>query len=220
MEKIILFLIFALVPFYSLVAESTLDLNKTQIEYQIKDYSYLTGKTGLNDDLMKMHFKLYAGYVNTTSTLLKKLKTIPPLSYEFGALKRRLGWEFDGMRLHEYYFENLGQISEIDTASPLYVEITKQYGSFEAWKRDFVATGAIRGIGWAILYFDPTTKGLINVWINEHNVGGLAGGKILLVMDVFEHAYITQFGLNRGEYMQTFLNHINWPVVYKRYEER
>lgn len=192
--------------------------NDTVIEYPIKDFNYLLGKTGLSDSLMEMHFKLYAGYVKTTNALLKSFRQIPPLSYEYGALKRRLGWEFDGMRLHEYFFENLGGSEEIDKTSSLYKEILRSFGTFEKWQEDFIATGAIRGIGWAVLYLDPISNRLMNAWINEHDTGELVGGKILLVMDLFEHAYLTQFGIKRGEYIQTFVSHVNWPIVAKRFE--
>ena len=218
MKTLLVYFTLFLSTFSFIEAKNDIISNDLSNEYQIKDFSYLIGKTGLNDELMQMHFKLYSGYVKTTNALLKTLKRIPPLSYEYGALKRRLGWEFDGMRLHEFYFENLGGRSEIDKTSALYKEIRRAFGSFEKWKGDFIATGAIRGIGWVILYVDPATNRLMNVWINEHDTGELAGGKILLIMDVFEHAYITQFGLKRGKYIQTFLNHVNWPIVLKRFE--
>ena len=218
MKKLLVYFVMFLSTFSLIEAKNSDVLKKEVNEYQIKDFSYLLGKTGLDDQLMQMHFKLYAGYVKTTNALLSALKRVPPLSYEYGALKRRLGWEFDGMRLHEAYFENMGGSGKIDTASALYLAIKREYGTFQKWKEDFIATGVIRGIGWVILYEDPATRRLVNAWINEHDTGELVGGKILLVMDVFEHAYITQFGLKRGEYIQTFLNHVKWPTVMKRFE--
>ena len=73
----------------------------------------------------------------------------------------------------------------------------------------------MRGIGWVVLYFDET--GLLNIsWINEHDVGHLAGAKPLLVMDVFEHAYITDYGIKRADYIEAFWKAIDWDVVEKR----
>ena len=188
--------------------------------YTAKDYSHLIGMPGFSDGLLQMHFKLYEGYVKNTNDLLAKLKSMTdPGSYEYGALKRRLGWEFDGMRLHELYFGNLGGTILLDKASPLYKAILAQFGSFEKWKRDFIATGTIRGIGWALLYLDPEQGVLTNVWINEHDTGHLAQGHPILIMDVFEHAYMPQYGLDKAKYIDAFFNNINWDAVSKRYAQ-
>ncbi len=186
--------------------------------YVTKDYSHLLGMPGFSDDLLNLHFKLYEGYVKNTNDLLAKLQTLSgSSSYEYGALKRRFGWEFDGMRLHELYFDNLGGQTSIDQKSALYAAIVGQFGSFDAWKKDFIATGSMRGIGWALLYLDPEQNRLFNVWINEHDTGHLATGKPILLMDVFEHAYMPQYGLNRAKYIEAFFNNIDWGVVAGRY---
>jgi Fe-Mn family superoxide dismutase len=121
------------------------------------------------------------------------------------------------MRLHEYYFENLKGNGVLSEKTALYQELVQQFGSYEAWKSDFVATGMMRGIGWVILYRDPQTSRFLNVWINEHDVGHLSGGTPLLVMDVFEHAYITEYGLNKNKYIEAFFSNINWDVVKRRF---
>lgn len=191
--------------------------------YQAKDYSSLFGMEGFSDDLLKMHFQLYQGYVKNTNLLMNSLKEMgrsgKEMSYDFGALKRRFGWEFDGMRLHELYFDNLGEQSLLDKESPLYREIVKNFGSYEQWKKDFIATGMMRGIGWSILYRDSQTGFLFNTWINEHDLGHLATGSPLLVMDVFEHAYMPQYGLDRASYITAFFNNIRWSLVNQRYQE-
>ncbi len=189
--------------------------------YQARDYSYLLGKMpGFNDQLLTMHFKLYEGYVSNTNKLLNTLRKMTLSNQDdtlaFGALKRRMGWEMDGMLLHELYFENLGGNGKINTSSALYKKISEDFGSYEAWKRDFKSTGLIRGIGWVILYLDPKDHMLHNVWINEHDVGHIAGGTPILVMDVWEHAYITQYGLDRAGYIDAFFKNIDWDVVEKR----
>ncbi len=185
-------------------------------QYQPKDYSNLLGMNGFGDDLLKMHFQLYQGYVKNTNLLLDTLKEMDTSTYAFTALKRRLGWEMDGMRLHELYFENLGGKGVLDSKFSLYQKIVAEFGSYDAWKKDFIAVGLTRGIGWVIMYQDPQSGKLINMWINEHDVGHLAGGKPLLVMDVFEHAYITQYGLAKQQYIDAFFQNINWDVVTKR----
>jgi len=190
------------------------------LPYVVKDYSCLLGMSGFSDELLQMHFKLYEGYVKNVNELLGKLQTMQGTSsYEYGALKRRLGWEFDGMRLHELYFDNLGGETLLDKSSSLYEALSSQFGSFEKWKKDFIATGTIRGIGWALLYFDPQQGRLVNVWINEHDTGHLVESRPILIMDVFEHAYMPQYGLDKAKYIDAFFMNIDWIVVEKRFKE-
>jgi Fe-Mn family superoxide dismutase len=135
-------------------------------------------------------------------------------SLQYAELKRRMGFEFNGMRLHEYYFENLGGTGPLlHRAGQLGKKLAEDFGSYENWERDFKGTGMIRGIGWAILYQDNETRKLFNQWINEHETGHPAGCIPVLVMDVFEHAYIVDYGLKRVDYIEGFFKNINWRVV-------
>lgn len=190
------------------------------VVYQAKDYSGLIGMPGFSETLLKNHFTLYQGYVNNTNKLLeiisgmvKEGKTATP---EFSELKRRLGWEWNGMRLHEYYFENLGGKEPLSTGSALYRKITENFGSYEFWEKEFKAVGTMRGIGWVGLYQDLHTGRLMNFWINEHDVGHPAGCEPLLIMDVFEHAFITDYGLKRADYIEAFFKNLNWKAVEAR----
>ncbi|MDP2755147.1 MAG: Fe-Mn family superoxide dismutase [Nitrospirota bacterium] len=190
------------------------------MSYTAKDYSKLIGMEGFSETLLKNHFTLYQGYVTNTnkvmdilSQMLKDDKTGTP---EFAELKRRLGWEFNGMRLHEYYFENLGGKTPLDKNGRLTKKIAEDFGSYEAWEKDFKATGAMRGIGWVVLYQDVTNGKLINFWVNEHDVSHPAGGNPVLVMDVFEHAFMLDYGLKRADYIGAFFKNINWAVVEAR----
>ena len=187
--------------------------------YTAKDYSALIGLPGFSETLLKNHFTLYQGYVTNTNkvldtldAMLKEGKTGTP---EYAELKRRLGWEFDGMRLHEYYFENLGA-KPLALNGKLAQKLAADFGSYENWEKDFKATGAMRGIGWTILYQDPASGRLINFWINEHDVAHPAGCTPLLIMDVFEHAFMIDFGLKRADYIAAFFNNLNWAAVEAR----
>lgn len=198
------------------------DSESTLAPYKAKNYEHLLGKIkGLDDSLLKMHFKLYEGYVNNTNSVLQKIQSLTNQGQsrtpEFAGLKRILGWEFDGMLLHEYYFENLGGSQPLDPNSPLALKMVKDFGSYDQWKADFISTGLMRGIGWVVAYIDPKNGRLINEWINEHDLGHLAGGTPILIMDVFEHAYITQFGLDRNKYIEVFFNNIDWSAPTKRF---
>jgi len=188
--------------------------------YEVKDYSKLIGMQGFSDALLKNHFTLYQGYVTNTNNVLETLeimlkdgKTGTP---EYAELKRRLGWEWNGARLHEYYFENLGGNGVFPKGSKLETLINESFGSFENWLKDFKTTGTMRGIGWVILYQDIISKKLINFWINEHDTGHPSGCNPLLVMDVFEHAFMIDYGLKRADYIEAFFKNINWSEVEKR----
>jgi Fe-Mn family superoxide dismutase len=185
--------------------------------YVSTDFSKLKGMPGFSDKLLDMHFALYQGYVKNTNLLADQLAKMAAAGQAdtsaFAELKRRFGWEWDGMRLHELYFGNLGGKEPLKKDGKLIKKLTDSFGSYEAWEANFKAIGAIRGIGWVILYEDPQSGRLFNVWINEHDVGHLAGGFPLLVMDVFEHAYMPEYGLKRADYIQAFMKNVNWPVV-------
>jgi Fe-Mn family superoxide dismutase len=188
--------------------------------YTAKDYSKLIGMEGFSPVLLNNHFTLYQGYVTNTNKvidilagILKEGKTGTP---EYAELKRRFGWEFNGMRLHEYYFENLGGKTPIEKGGSLAKKLAQSFGSYEDWEKDFKATGAMRGIGWVVLYEDTNTGGLYNFWVNEHDTGHPAGCRPLLIMDVFEHAYMVDYGLKKADYITAFFKNINWPVVEAR----
>ena len=188
--------------------------------FTAKDYSKLIGMDGFSETLLKNHFTLYQGYVtnlnkvtDALATMLKEGKTATP---EYAELKRRLGWEFDGMRLHELYFENLGGKTRLAKTGVLGKLMEASFGSYEAWEQDFKATGSMRGIGWVVLYYDVPSCQLCNNWINEHDGGHLAGCQPILIMDVFEHAYMTDYGLKRADYIAAFFKNINWSAAEKR----
>ena len=190
--------------------------------YKAIDYSHLIGLPGFSDILLTNHFTLYQGYVknvNTLSDLLDELtaagKNNTP---QFAEAKRRFGWEFNGMRLHELYFDNLTKDAKpLDLKSPLALQLTRDFGDYLAWEKEFQATGALRGVGWAVLAYDPAGQRTFNICVNEHDVGLLAGAKPLLVLDVFEHAYMLDFGLKRADYIAAFFKAIDWTDAEKRF---
>lgn len=188
--------------------------------YEAKDYAKLLGMEGFSEALLKNHFTLYQGYVTNTNKVLDildgMLKAGNTAAPEYAELKRRLGWEFNGMRLHEYYFENLGGKGGIDQGGKLAARIAADFGSYEAWEKDFRATGAMRGIGWAVLYQDSASGKLINFWINEHDVAHPAGCTPILIMDVFEHAFMLDYGLKRADYIEAFFRNIDWKAAEAR----
>jgi Fe-Mn family superoxide dismutase len=190
------------------------------MDYTAKEYSQLIGMAGFSEALLKNHFTLYQGYVTNTNKVLtileQMLKEDKAATPEFAELKRRVGWEFNGMRLHEYYFDNLGGKAPLDSDDNLGKKLVEVFSSVAAWEKDFRATGAMRGIGWTVLYQDPKDGRLINFWINEHDVSHPAGCTPLLVMDVFEHAFMLDYGLKRADYIEAFFKNIDWKAVEAR----
>jgi Fe-Mn family superoxide dismutase len=122
------------------------------------------------------------------------------------------------MRLHEYYFEAMSKSPVAPSAdSALQKQIVQDFGSFDIWLADFKATASIRGIGWAILYYDPRAQRLINTFVNEHDTGHLSGCRLILNLDIFEHAFLIDYSTNRADYINAFVNTIDWNVIEQRF---
>ncbi len=187
--------------------------------YEAKNYEHLLGLKGFSDGLLQNHFGLYEGYVKNTNLLLERLKSLSLGTPEYSETQRRFGWEWNGMRLHELYFGNLTKESTGNIEEKLLEKIQKSFGSLEDFKKNFIGIGSMRGIGWVALVYDEKVDALFNVWINEHDGGHLVGVKPLLIMDVFEHAFILDYGMKRLEYIESFMKAIDWEVVGKRLSE-
>jgi len=190
--------------------------------YEQKNFDGLLGMEGFSETLLKNHFTLYGGYVanvNKSADLLAAMaKDGRSGTPEYAEVKRRFGWEFDGMRLHELYFGNLKKGGSAMTPnSALAKAAVAAFGSLEGCANDFRATGAMRGIGWVVLYYDPAGKRLFNCWVNEHDAGHLAGAAPILVMDVFEHAYMTDYALKKADYIAAFMKNVDWKEAEARF---
>jgi Fe-Mn family superoxide dismutase len=206
--------------------------NRAKGEQMIKNAIYhakqfhLSGLTGISDETLALHFKLYEGYVNETNRLMEKVADLLKDGHVdqeempvYSELKRRLGFEYNGMMLHELYFDNLkkGGGSDPHPVSSFSVAAGLSFGSYELWKADFVSVGKMRGVGWALCYQDPTNGRLSNHWITLHEIGNVAGFKPVLVMDVWEHAFLLDYQpAERSKYIDAFFSNINWDIVEKR----
>lgn len=190
------------------------------MNYTAREFPKCLGMEGFSENLIKNHFSLYQGYVANTNKLIEAtnqmLKEGKANTPEFAELKRRLGWEFNGMRLHEYYFENLGGKGALKSEGKLMKALKASFGSYEDWQKEFKAMAVMRGIGWVVLYQDPQSGRLINFWINEHDLGHPSGLNPILIIDVFEHAYMIDYGLKKADYVEAFFKNIDWDVVESR----
>ena len=193
--------------------------------YQPKSFN-LSGLNGISDKTLEMHFKLYEGYVTNTNTLTEKIAAIlsdgevdQEETPAYSELTRRLGFEYNGMVLHEYYFGNMKRQGGGEAArqSKFREAVERSFPSYEIWKTDFVGIGKMRGVGWAMCYLDPATGHVSNHWITLHETGNIAGFLPLLVMDVWEHAYLLDYKpADRPKYIEAFLSNVDWQAVEKR----
>lgn len=181
-------------------------------DYGVRDFSGLKGLKGIPDGLVEAHLKLYAGYVKNVNLLRERLGAFKPGAPEFSELHRRVGFEINGMRLHELYFDNLSPAGGKPSAS-VRDALGTRWGSFDAWQSEFAGIGLMRGVGWAILYRDPWSGRLSNHWIGLHEVGHPAGFQPILVMDLWEHAFT---GLERAKYVDAFVSNVHWEEAEAR----
>jgi superoxide dismutase, Fe-Mn family len=194
-------------------------------QYKAKQFN-LSGLNGISDPTLEMHFKLYEGYVKETNRLTEKIsefladgKVDQDEMPAYSELKRRLGFEYNGMVLHEYYFGNMkrGGSVDPDKTAAFYRAAEQSFGSYDIWKADFVSTGKMRGVGWAICYEDPTSGQLSNHWISLHQIGNVAGFNPVLVMDVWEHAFLLDYKpADRPKYIEAFFSNIDWGATEER----
>lgn len=195
----------------------------TMQKYEVREYN-LSGLEGISDEQIAQHKKLYEGYVNNTNKLLEETRKMlengeaDGLNPYFAELKRRFGFEFNGMVLHEYYFSNLkANGGELPKGGRLAKAIEDSFGSIENWMKDFMGVAKMRGVGWAILYQDNRTGKLTNHWITLHEEGNVAGYRPILVIDVWEHAFTVDYKpTERGKYLDAVMKCIDWAKVESR----
>src|SRR2546426_4126876 len=197
--------------------------------YSAKSFDHLEGLTGISDAQLAEHLDLYAGYVKQVNTLMQELSEMRgerrASGKDFGLAEgtRRLAFEYDGMVLHEFYFSNLkpGGEARPSDRQGLGRALAETFGSVEQWQENFQAMGSMRGVGWVILFQDPVTDRLTNYWVSLHQDGIPARCKPLLVMDVWEHAFMRDYrATERLRYVEAFFANIDWATVDQRFGEQ
>lgn len=197
--------------------------------YQAREFN-LSGLNGISDRTLEIHFKLYEGYVKGTNDLNQRIADFladgvvdQDETPAYSELKRRLGFEYNGMVLHEYYFGNMKKhgSGDPDQNSDFRKGAAESFGSYEIWKRDFVSVGKMRGVGWAICFQNPANGLLSNHWVSLHEVGNVSGFVPVLVMDVWEHAFILDYKpAERPKYIEAFFSNIDWDTVDGRIQSK
>jgi Fe-Mn family superoxide dismutase len=180
---------------------------------------------GISAKNIEEHLKLYVGYVKNINLIFEKLGELmldpEKNSYVIGELHRRIGFEFNGMRNHEYYFKSLvGGAKPLETDSLLKKEIEKVAPSFEAAIVGFKTLAMTRGIGWAMLYWDKETKQLIPAWIDEQHLGQLNSCEVVLALDMWEHSYVSDYQPSgKKQYVEDFFENLNWEVIEENFKK-
>ncbi|MCI0570593.1 MAG: Fe-Mn family superoxide dismutase [Myxococcaceae bacterium] len=192
-------------------------------KYTPRTYTHLKGLKGISDGVLETHVKLYEGYVNRLNKLLESLQGLVRDKQTagnpvFAELTRRLGFEWNGMVLHEHYFENLkaGGTGQ-EPGGKLKKAMEQSFGSYDAWLTDFRGICTMPGIGWAMTYQDPGTGMLSNHWIGMHEENHVAGYKPILIMDAWEHAFVPDYKpTERAKYVDAYFQNINWDAAESR----
>lgn len=195
-----------------------------QKKYTPMQFPHLKGLKGLSDAVLETHFKLYEGYVNRTNKLTESLQALQGKGEAAGTnpayaeMTRRMGFEYNGMILHEYYFGNLRPNGTGSGPSgKLKAAMEQSYGSYENWLADFKAVATMPGIGWAITFQNPKNGWLSNHWITLHEEGNPAGYAPVLVMDAWEHAFTPDYKANeRAKYVDAYFSNIDWEAAQSR----
>lgn len=178
---------------------------------------------GLSKKQIDVHLALYEGYVKHANLILEKIEELrksDPVEnqYLINELRRRFGFEFDGMRMHEYYFEQFEGGPQKSEAEPLLDAVNEKYGSWDKFIEHLKEVCGTRGIGWTVVYYDPAARTIHTVWVNDHEIGQLAGLPIMLAIDMWEHAYMVDYmPADKKSYVEAFLENVNWDVVEKRF---
>ncbi len=180
---------------------------------------------GISRKTIEEHLKLYAGYVKHTNLILEKIddlsKDPEKNSYILSETQRRFGFEFGGMRNHEYYFRALeGGGKALFAKSDLRKAIAKEWGDYEVWVNKFKALAMTRGIGWAILYYDSFSERLVQTWVDEQHMGHLPGLSFIFGIDMFEHAYMIDYVPGeKKKYIDAYWNSVNFENIEKNFKK-
>lgn len=194
------------------------------MKFEEKKFNIGTLK-GLSQKTIEEHLKLYSGYVKHSNVILEKIDEMSSdpekNAYAISETQRRFGFEYNGMRNHEIYFDSLsdGPNPPMD-GSELVKQIEKDFDSFEKWLGRFKNIAMTRGIGWAILYWDRKDERLLNAWIDEQHLGQLQDCAPILALDMWEHSFVADYQPSgKKQYVEDYFTNLNWNKAEKNFRE-
>ena len=190
------------------------------MKYEIQEFN-LPEIKGLSTKQIEVHLGLYKGYVSHVNLIAEKLRegSEGKDAYTGAELRRRFAFEFDGMRMHENYFEQLeGGPAEIDAEGVLARAVSKKYGDVGSFLGHIKEVAGSRGIGWIVVYYDPKADTVHTVFAGDHELGHLAGLPIIYCVDMWEHAFMVDYiPSEKAKYLEAFMGATNWKVAEKRF---
>lgn len=202
------------------------------MKYETREFNLPTGQAGLpkldgiSDKQIEVHLGLYKGYVTHVNKLHDQIAELTATdankyAYAITETRRRLGFEFNGMRMHEYYFEQFDNGPKaIGQGLPLTTSLADKYGSWDGFIAHFKEVAMSRGIGWTVLYWDQIGNTPHVAWVTDHELGTLAGLPIILALDMWEHAFMVDYTpTEKAQYIDAFLSNVNWELVSTRYDK-
>jgi len=181
--------------------------------------------SGISDKTMSTHLGLYAGYVKNTNmiiSLMESMKSDDSKKYALLEARRRFSFEFGGMRNHEYFFEQFtGGVQNLNPEGALAKQMVEDFGSVDAWKENLLELTLIRGVGFAILYYDLEAGRLLNSWVDEQHIGHLNSAQFIFGVDLWEHAFMLDYAPSeKSKYVEAVFNNTNFRIAEKRFEKK
>lgn len=189
------------------------------IKFEAKQFDSINGVEGLSARLMGEHYKLYEGYVKKANEILEKLKTVDlstanATQSDLRALKMGYSFALDAIKSHELYFQNISGKGG-QPQGWLGTQIENHFGSFDNWVKDMKATG-IAARGWVWFAYDWQTGQLFNFLGDAHDAFPIWHATPLVALDVYEHAYFMDYGVNRADYIEAFFKNLDWNEIEAR----
>jgi Fe-Mn family superoxide dismutase len=195
------------------------------MKYEVRKFD-LPELKGLSKKQTDVHLSLYEGYVKHVNLIMEKISAMRAQdaeanAYAMAEVRRRLGFEFDGMRMHEYYFEQFeGGFKDRDEGSALSKASNERYGEWGGLIAHIKEVAGTRGIGWVVVYYDAVGKMLHTAWVNDHEIGQLGGLPVILALDLWEHAYMVDYlPAEKKNYIDAFFDNFNWSVAEARFDK-
>lgn len=190
--------------------------------YEAKTFD-LPELKGISAKQVEVHLGLYQGYVKHVNLIQEKIKALKEAdadgnAYVVAELRRRFAFEFDGMRMHEQYFEQfVGGATGPISNSPLAKRAEEKYGSWDGFITHIREVAGSRGIGWVTVYHDPDADEIHTVYVGDHEIGQLSGLPIILALDLWEHAFMVDYvPAEKKKYIDAFFENLNWSIIEKR----
>ena len=174
----------------------------------------------MSEEQLKLHHdKHHQAYVDGANALLKKFDARNGEDFDVKAVSKELTFHVGGFVLHNYFWTNLGPADKCGGAptGTIAEYIKKDFGSFERFKKEFTqAAAGVEGSGWAVLTLCRKTDRIFIMQIEKHNVNVIPGFRIMMVLDMWEHAYYLDYKNKRPDYIEAFWKLINWDEVNRK----